>query len=281
MSTGEPFARLAASARPSRTRVAIAVVLLVPCTAVVTVVAVGAADLLLGIGSLTDPGFLLVATLVVPSAWLGIAALTARYVLRIRPARALSVTGRFRWRWYASCLAVAVPVGGSLAAVQVLSVGGPLAPTARWPLVAAIVVLGVPLQAFAEEYLFRGVLALAVGARLARRGAVVAVPLVTSVLFAAVHPHPDPMLLGLVVVGAVVYAVLTHLTGGLEAASAAHAVWNLGPLLAVGALGLQPSVVTGGGVVLAALGEIGLGTLLVLIARRSAERTSDRAPAVP
>ncbi|NYH54838.1 membrane protease YdiL (CAAX protease family) [Nocardiopsis arvandica] len=141
-----------------------------------------------------------------------------------------SVEGRLRWRW-------TLHAAGISAAVYALSVpalllAGNLAGTAEsvpapsgWTLVAmlAAVLLVVPLQAAAEEYVFRGVAMQTIGSWLRHPVFAVALPIP---LFVLGHDYGWVGLTD-VAVFAVMAGWLTWRTGGLEAAIAVHVVNNL------------------------------------------------------
>ncbi|MFE9170954.1 type II CAAX prenyl endopeptidase Rce1 family protein [Streptomyces kebangsaanensis] len=150
-----------------------------------------------------------------------------------RPAGTVSsVTGRPRWRWMAWCFLAAVPpmvlltVAGFFLPAD-LSDSGADGVWVGWQtfLVSlAMLVVLVPLQSAAEEYLFRGWLLQATGAFV--RSPWVAV-LPQTALFAAAHGWGTPWgFVDLLVFGAVA-GWLTIRTGGLEASVALHAVNNL------------------------------------------------------
>ncbi|MFF4037269.1 CPBP family intramembrane glutamic endopeptidase [Streptomyces sp. NPDC001816] len=147
-----------------------------------------------------------------------------------RPAGTLSsVTGRLRWRWLALCALTALPI-------LALSTGGMLllpddgGEEFRWagwtvfgPALAMLVVL-VPLQAAAEEYVFRGWLTQAVGG-FVRSPWFALLP--QAVLFAAAHGWGTPWGFADLVVFGAAAGWLTWRTGGLEASVVLHTVNNL------------------------------------------------------
>jgi membrane protease YdiL (CAAX protease family) len=150
-----------------------------------------------------------------------------------RPAGTLSsVTGRLRFRWLAWCLLAAVVPMLLLAVTTALlpddgAASGESASWVGWrAFLTSLAVLAVfiPVQAAAEEYVFRGWLTQAVGAFL--RSPWFAV-LPQAALFAAVHGWGtqwgfiDLLFFGLVA------GALTIRTGGLEAAIALHVLNNL------------------------------------------------------
>ncbi|MFE6824974.1 CPBP family intramembrane glutamic endopeptidase [Streptomyces sp. NPDC057690] len=147
-----------------------------------------------------------------------------------RPAGTVSsVTGGLRWPWLGRCVLVALPVLAVTTGAMLLLPTDDAAPS-RWagwevfgPALAMLVVL-VPLQAAAEEYVFRGWLTQAVGAFL-RSPWWALVP--QAVLFAAAHGWGTPWGFADLVLYGVVAGRLTVRTGGLEAAIGLHAVNNL------------------------------------------------------
>jgi membrane protease YdiL (CAAX protease family) len=157
--------------------------------------------------------------------------LAARWI-QDRPAGTLSsVTGRLRWRWLLTCLPVAaaavvlfLAAGMSFAEVTGTDVGLDDA-LAGWGSFAgsmAVLLLVVPPQAAAEEYLTRGWLMQAIGTRVA------AIPIaVQAVIFAALHGWGTPWGFADLVVFGVVAGWLTVRTGGLEAAIALHVMNNV------------------------------------------------------
>ncbi len=193
----------------------------------------------------------------IPSVFLGVR------VTGPRPVGYLSsVTGRLRWGWLARTSLIAivvyvVTIGASLALTEQTDPGDLTAPsriTTSMIVSLVIVVLIVPFQAAAEEYVFRGYLMQLVGSwsRFAFLPVIISTP-----LFVSGHAYD---LWGLLDVGlfGLTAAVLTIRTGGLEAAIAAHAANNvilfvldaLGVIVATddsgaSAIDLVPTVVSG------------------------------------
>jgi membrane protease YdiL (CAAX protease family) len=201
-----------------------------------------------GIGSdvarmdLSDPVTLLVtnASLIVaiPVVWLAWVA-----VHGMSRGWSSSVLARLRWRLVLPYTLIAlrtlgVGIGLALLIGVVLDdepTGGP-APTFGWLLL--VVVLTTPLQAAAEEYLFRGYLSQCIAGwvRSPRAGAVLA-GVVTAALFSAAHVPPDvPTFLDRFAFG-LAASVVVWLTGGLEAAIVLHAVNNVLVFVLAGVLG--------------------------------------------
>ena len=151
-----------------------------------------------------------------------------------------SVAGRLRWGWLARTAVIAfvvfiVTIGGAVALTEVTDpaeVSGPDL-SGRALVAIGLVLLLVPFQAAAEEYVFRGYILQLVGSwtRFAIIPVVVSVP-----LFVAGHGYE---FWGLVDVGifGLTAAVVTIRTGGLEAAIVAHTANNV-VLFVLDALGM-------------------------------------------
>ena len=236
--TGLPYHRLGRLGRPRWWRAVLGLV-------VVLVLAVLWIALVLGVGyAIHEPrldssapdgdlawevGLLLVAIAGIVPATL----LTVRWVDRRPAGTVTSVAGRMRWRWLLTCGAVC----GAVALVAygvVLVIEPPPGGFDRvdWNLVAlvgGVAVALVPLQAAAEEYLFRGYLPQLVGGFVANPW----VPaVVLSLLFGLAHgleqdiwSFADRAGFGLIA------AWLAIRTGGLEGAIALHAVGNVASLV--------------------------------------------------
>lgn len=154
----------------------------------------------------------------------------ANRLLGARPPGLLtSVAGRLRWRWFARCtgLAAVVCSAGMFVSFGIAALAGqPLIAAAVNPDLAfmlVLVLLLVPFQAAAEEYIFRGYLMQAIGAWLRHPAFAILLPIP---LFIVGH---DYELLGMIDVGifAIAAGWLTWRTGGLEAAVALHIVNNV------------------------------------------------------
>lgn len=162
-----------------------------------------------------------------------------------------SVEGRLRWRWLGTCAVLALAVVGvSLGLGVAVSAAAGDESVSLDPLDAralgsiAVVLLLVPFQAAAEEYVFRGGLLQLIGSW--TRWA--AIPVVaTSLLFAAGHLYDFWGLVSVFLFG-VIAAVMTIRTGGLEAAIALH-VANNAVLMVLDVVGLVDSSGEGAGVV--------------------------------
>jgi membrane protease YdiL (CAAX protease family) len=173
----------------------------------------------------------------------------ARLIMGPRPLGLISsVAGRLRWRWLARCiplaaLVYAVVFGVSFLVIDPLAGAPSVTPTvtaATWALVVLAVLL-TPLQATAEEYVFRGYLMQTIGGWLRHPAWAILLPVP---LFAVGHPYD---IWGLIDVS--IFAIgagwLTWRTGGLEAAIVAH-VLNNTILFVLGAFELTDPNATSG-----------------------------------
>ncbi|WP_229051741.1 CPBP family intramembrane glutamic endopeptidase [Aeromicrobium sp. Leaf350] len=180
----------------------------------------------LGAGLMSSPwelGFsLLLIALMLPAVLLSVLATGPRPVGYLS-----SVEGRLRWGWLAQVGAVALVLyAAAILGGLALGLGGELdAPSLAddaW-IYFAVALLVTPLQATAEEYVFRGYLFQLVGSW--TRWAVVPV-LVSTPLFVAGHLYEFWGLVD-VTIFALTASWLVIRTGGLEAAIAAHVANNL------------------------------------------------------
>lgn len=170
---------------------------------------------------------------------LGLAVLTLvllgiiRFLHRRDPRWLWSVSPGLRWRYLLACLLLALPAFGAGLAVSGLTGLHPQPGAVGW-LVA--IALTAPLQAVAEEVLFRGYLMQAFGMVVRNEAfAVVA----SAALFAVFHGTQNLALFASRLAFGLLAGLLVVRTGGLEAPIAAHIVNNL---LAFGAAVLMSSV---------------------------------------
>ncbi|MCC5579888.1 CPBP family intramembrane metalloprotease, partial [Microtetraspora sp. AC03309] len=151
-------------------------------------------------------------------------------VQRRRPGTLSSVAGRLRWRWLLSCVPialVAVILGELAQQLTFLATG--VSTGFMWvgwdrflaPLIVILVL--VPFQAAAEEYVFRGWILQAFGAYL--RNPVPGI-VIGAVAFASLHGYTDWGIAYVFGFG-VLMGWLAIRTGGLEAPIALHSVNNV------------------------------------------------------
>ncbi|WP_146243096.1 CPBP family intramembrane glutamic endopeptidase [Curtobacterium sp. MCPF17_031] len=155
-----------------------------------------------------------------------------------------SVRTRIRWGWLGWCLLPLLVLAIVMFAVQGLGylafdgglhwntaeLGQSTVTLQTLTLTILLVVLLVPFQAAAEEYVFRGFLMQTIGSWIPVRavGAVVAVA-VSTVLFAVLHVPNGYNIWGILDVGSfgLVAAIIVLRTGGLEATVLQHALNNI------------------------------------------------------
>lgn len=162
-----------------------------------------------------------------------VAMVVTRVAHALRPGWLASVAGRFRWRWFAVCLGLAVLALVATLVVSALlpsqgpsdtKVGGSVNHWSSQMRDYLLVILFLtPLQAAGEEYAFRGYLTQAFGGLFGSRAAAVLIP---AFLFALAHGAQDvPVFFDRFAFG-LVAGVLVIATGGLEAGIAMHVLNN-------------------------------------------------------
>lgn len=144
---------------------------------------------------------------------------------RVKPRWLSSVRPRLRWRYLLLCLAVAAVTLNGVLWLSTLAEGLPPWHVQHgfWGFLV-VILLTSPLQAAAEEILFRGYLLQALGSLVAQPWFGV---VVSSVVFALLHGSQNlPLFLDRLAFG-LLAALLVWRTGGLEAGIAAHVVNNV------------------------------------------------------
>lgn len=178
----------------------------------------------------SDPWWGFVMAFVGVALMLPAARLATRWAERRDAGTLSSVQGRLRWPWLLDCtcwalLSTAVVVAAGFVSGQGLVVTSSASP--QWStllIVLPLVVLVVPFQAAAEEYVFRGIVLQAFGSWLRTPWPGVAV---SALLFVASHEYREPLAILDLLVFAVAFSWLTIKTGGLEAAIALHVTNNV------------------------------------------------------
>ena len=163
------------------------------------------------------------------AAMVPVALLLVRFLHRRRPVWLTSVQPGMRWRYLVLVAVVAAVV---LNGVYWFSGGAKdfvYDPQPGWITWVVLVVLTAPLQAAGEEYLFRGYLTQVFGSFIKIRWVAV---VLSALLFAAAHGTGQnlPMFASRFGFG-LLMGVIVVVTGGLEAAIAAHAVNNVSTFL--------------------------------------------------
>ncbi|GAA4192305.1 CPBP family intramembrane metalloprotease [Streptosporangium oxazolinicum] len=157
--------------------------------------------------------------------------LIQRWLYGVRGPSLHSVISRFRFDLFGRALVLVGPLW-VLAVVTQHVLLGPDAST-EWSFtdvigILAAVLLLTPLQAAGEEYGLRGLVFRVAGswARGPRAGLIVGI-IVSSVAFAVIHAAADPWLNAHYLMVAVILAIVTWRTGGLEIAVVVHALNNM------------------------------------------------------
>jgi len=146
-----------------------------------------------------------------------------RFVHHRRLAWAWSVWPGIRWRYGVFCLVVSALVIGGFGLYHWYHSNG-WQPGAGWGWYLGVIIVTTPLQAVAEELVFRGYLMQALGSVVHQ----VWFPIVTTaVIFAIFHGTQNPWLFGSRLAFGLLAGVLVWRTGGLEAGIAIHIVNNL------------------------------------------------------
>jgi len=162
-------------------------------------------------------------------------AVLAMLSVGLRPGALHSVGFRLRWRWLLESFIPALAILGVSVGFGILLPGlvageWPGPPTTELGTFAAcllVVLVLTPFQAAAEEYVFRGLLAQAIGAWVRYVPLALVIP---TVLFAAGHLYDVWGLLDVALFGFAA-AVVVWRTGGLEAAITLHTVNNVASFL--------------------------------------------------
>ncbi|WP_237206975.1 CPBP family intramembrane glutamic endopeptidase [Rothia nasimurium] len=203
----------------------------------------------------------------------------ARLILGPKPWGLIhSVAGRMRWGWLATCCGLAALLVVVLPLAFDLAVGARYIPSTSLPtggLIAMLVaiILVVPVQAYAEELVFRGYLMQTIGRWLKHPAWAIIIP---APLFMLGHLYDLWGQLSVLVMG-LAAGYITWRTGGLEAAIALHVVNNL-LAMSFGVLGMADPFLQQGstvGMFISALVSNGLFVLVVIwVARKKGiERT--------
>lgn len=211
--------------------------------------------------------------LMFPALWV------ARLILGPKPWGLIhSVAGRMRWGWLATCCGLAALLVVVLPLAFDLAVGARYIPSTSLPtggLIAMLVaiILVVPVQAYAEELVFRGYLMQTIGRWLKHPAWAIIIP---APLFMLGHLYDLWGQLSVLVMG-LAAGYITWRTGGLEAAIALHVVNNL-LAMSFGVLGMADPFLQQGstvGMFISALVSNGLFVLVVIwVARKKGiERT--------
>ena len=146
----------------------------------------------------------------------------ATRIVRDRPFSSYS-TSRGGWKWPIFFKVFGISIVALTIEIIISYFLDPAANGNQFTLAGAIMcIILVPLQCISEEYLFRGLIAQAVGAWF--KIPVLAI-IVSSIIFASMHPYSIFGVISTFATGAL-FCILAWKTGGLEASSAMHVVNN-------------------------------------------------------
>lgn len=175
-----------------------------------------------------SPALLLATNLSLAAAG-GLAVLAHRFVSGVRFRYLSSVGPGFRWRWAGTSAAMVVPLYLAYALLGFLDptyrdVGF----TAHTVAFVVVILATTPLQAAAEEYIFRGVIQRAAGSWFRSPAWSLAVgTVVSAALFSVAHLAADPWLIGYYFLFGVGLSLLSQGTGGVESGIVIHAANNV------------------------------------------------------
>lgn len=159
----------------------------------------------------------------------GVALVAHRWINGVKIGYFHSVAPGLRWRWLLISFAIVAPVYLLFAASSFLDpTYQSLTFSGTTLAFLCIIILTTPLQAAAEEYMFRGVVQRSVGGwfRSNRWGFVVGTA-VSATVFSAAHFAADIWLIVYYLLFGVLLSILTQRTGGLESAIAIHTANNV------------------------------------------------------
>lgn len=186
-----------------------------------------------------------------------------------------SVEGRLRWRWLGRMFALALVVHAVMftaifsltAAFTDGEVVAPQTAGDKTVLLVVLVLVLVPFQATAEEYVFRGYLMQLIGGWLKQPAFAILLPVP---LFVIGHAYDAWGLLDVAIFG-ITAGLLSWMTGGIEAAIATHVVNNI-VLFCLGSVGVIDINSTQGSV-WGVLGTLVTSVIFVTLVQRQSART--------
>lgn len=163
----------------------------------------------------------------------GLAIVAHRFISGVRIGFFSSVQPGFRWRWARLSAVIIAPLYLAYALLSFLDPAFQVVTFTTTTLAfVLIILLTTPLQAAAEEYIFRGVIQRAAGAWLKSPvWSFVVGTVVSATLFSIAHFAADPWLIGYYFLFGAGLSLLTQLTGGLESAIVVHVANNVFLLL--------------------------------------------------
>lgn len=200
-------------------------------------------------------------SLILPSLWI------ATWIVRDRPVSSMSSSrGGWNWKAFFQCFLLAIPLYIASSIYDVVTLPK-IAFDVKFSLESlAVLLLAVPIQCIAEEYLFRGFFAqtFASWTKIPWIGI-----LVSTAIFAAMHPYSIEGIIEVAITG-LCFGILAWRTKGLEASSAMHMMNNLTVFLMAGCglSNVQTSVPYESVIISACLNLVYLLVILLLANRK-------------
>lgn len=134
-----------------------------------------------------------------------------------------SSRGGWDWKLYLKCLVIPIAIYVVMTLISVAVQGQAHGVNRLTPLVAVVFIVLICIQSIAEEFLFRGIIMQTIGSWINIPAVAI---IITSALFAALHPYNTIGVVTTFIVG-VMLAVVAWKTNGLEAGSAIHSINNI------------------------------------------------------
>lgn len=197
-----------------------------------------------------------------------------------------SVAFRLRWRWMLWCLipSLVITIASTALSFLPIAFGEPLTPVPVDPvtfvILTVIILLLVPLQSAAEEYVFRGLILQTMGAWVRNVWPAI---VVSTVIFTIGHTQYE--LWGMLTVGVMGlgFAIVAWRTGGLEAGIALHVTNNLISFIALasGVLGTTEMSSEGSGPLAPIVQAVFTAGYVLWVDRLAVRRRIDRVRALP
>ena len=200
-------------------------------------------------------------SLILPSLWI------ATWIVRDRPVSSMSSSrGGWNWKAFFQCFLLAIPLYIASSIYDVVTLPK-IAFDVKFSLESlAVLLLAVPIQCIAEEYLFRGFFAqtFASWTKIPWIGI-----LVSTAIFTAMHPYSIEGIIEVAITG-LCFGILAWRTKGLEASSAMHMMNNLTVFLMAGCglSNVQTSVPYESVIISACLNLVYLLVILLLANRK-------------
>lgn len=139
-----------------------------------------------------------------------------------------SVEGRLRYKWLATCFAIAIPIFALAFIPMSLLEGTEFKPGPQLAILLLLTLVLVPFQSAAEELTFRAGFLQMFGSWIPNRWAsLIVATLASAPVFALLHGSLDVWILADLVVFSLCAVFLMWYTGGVEAAVAMHASNNM------------------------------------------------------